>query len=640
MLGNKVELKGVPPSVRIGSVLNNRFVLKALLGEGGMGKVFKAIDLRREEVHDTNPYVAIKLLNDDVRRVTGAMMALQREAVVAQTLKHTGIASVYDYNRDESHAYIVMELIEGYTLDQFIIASYPDGIPAPQSYQLINKLIQAVLFAHEQGVIHADIKPSNIKVLPNGDVKLMDFGLARVVSLMSVSPNAIDNILSPLTPSYATVARLNGRQPVKVDDMYALGCVIYLILTGRHPYLGMSPDKALKTDINPARPGSLSRLQWRALQQALDPNIEKESQAINVLSVSFSAENNAKKKLKQRVLVGALAILMLMSLLSVFNWFHNDFPVWNIRYSDEAKRTQLLDAYLLKRSEERDLSIKEIYFPILIQQWDQRWGNKYSLSSTPLRERYQQARLLQHDLSTIEQLSPVLPNSNQLVASRKRLEQVRANTVAELLNHYENQLTSYLNNKESPSVLSIQLLVDDFDLLKSLTGTAEIIQSDPRLLFIFHKEIKKEWGARRYLPLVEKLLLAQRLFPENSEFDEALALVNLKVSSGIANSENKRIKIMTMLDENTQPSLTYSPVYDEILESVYLASGNKLDLNPLHRDLFENTKQRYFILGGNETTWEKMIRKAKLQYGRKLAQSGRISEAYALIDNMMATSLR
>jgi len=119
--------------------------------------------------------------------------------------------------------------------------------------------------------------------------------------------------------------------------------------------------------------------------------------------------------------------------------------------------------------------------------------------------------------------------------------------------------------------------------------------------------------------------------------------VSLKVSSemtGTDGREHKRIKIMTLLDESSKPSHIYSPVYDDILENVYLASANNLDLNPLHRDLFEHTKQRYFLLGGQESNWEKMTQKAKLQYGRKLAQSGRINEAYAFIDNMMATSLR
>ena len=639
----------LPPAVSIGSVLNKRFVLIELLGEGGMGTVYKAIDLRREEVHDTNPYVAIKLLNDDVRNVTGSMMALQREAVVAQSLKHTGIASVYDYNRDESHAYIVMELIEGYTLDQFIITNYPDGILAPQSYQFISKLIQAVICAHEQGVIHADIKPSNIKVLPNGDVKLMDFGLARVVSLMSVTPKTTNNntgsqwIQSAVTPSYATIARINGRQPVKVDDVYALGCVIYLILTGRHPYQRMSPDKAQKLELTPSRPTSLTKHQWRLLQQALDPNIKKESRVINALHHSFLPKSFAIQKLKNRVFTGALALLMVIAFFPALNWFNNDLSILKIKHSTDVNAAQLLDEYLLGRSADRDLSIKEIYLPFLLQQWSKRWEYEHSIFSEKLHDRHLKAQLLQHDLSIAKRLLPVLPNSHSLSLYRTKLEKISANTIAELLIHYEHTLTLHLDKPEMITEQNLQVLADDIELLKLLAGPVVITQTDPRLLFIFQKAIKKEWGARRYLPLVESLLIAKRLFPDNHEFSEVLEYVNLKLSVGFRSAEDndkKRIEIDSMLNAGAHPPFIYSPVYDEILKNVYLASENNLDLNPFHRDLFESTKQRYFLLGGDDINWETITQQATLQYGRELAKSGRINEAYTIIDKMMAASLR
>ncbi len=637
------------PSVCIGSVLNKRFALIELLGEGGMGTVYKAIDLRREEVLDTSPYVAIKLLNDNVRRVTGSMMALQREAVVAQSLKHVGIASVYDYNRDESHAYIVMELIEGYTLDQFIITSCPDGMPSPKSYQFINKLIQAVICAHEQGVIHADIKPSNIKVLPNGDVKLMDFGLARVVSLMSVTPQATDNnvgsqwLRSAITPSYATIARINGRQPVKVDDVYALGCVIYLILTGRHPYQRMSPDKAQEFKINPRRPSSLTRSQWRNLQQALDPNIEKESQVINALHHSFSPKNIAIQKFKNRAVSGALILLMILALLPISNWFINDFPILKIKHSTGVKTAQLLDDYLLYDSDARDLSIKESYLPFLLKQWRERWDGTDSIFVEKLHERHLKAQSLQYDLSIAKRLMPLLPNSKPLSLYRSKLEKIRANTMAELFNQYENILTLYQEKTELITEQTLQQLADDIGLLKSLAGPVVITQADPRLLFVFQKEIQKEWGARRYLPLVEKLLIAKRIFPDSREFNEVLAYVNFKLLSGFnsaVESEQKRVEIDSMLNVGDPPSLIYLPVYDEIIKNVYLASANNLDINPFHRDLFESTKQRYFLLGGDELNWQKITQQAMLQYGRELAKSGQINEAYATIDRMMETSLR
>ena len=637
------------PAVSIGSVLNQRFVLIELLGEGGMGKVYKAIDLRREEVHDASPYVAIKLLNDDVRNMSGSMMALQREAMVAQTLKHNGIASVYDYNRDESHAYIVMELIEGYTLDEFIITHYPDGIPVAQSYQFISKLIDAIMCAHKQGVIHADIKPSNIKVLPNGDVKLMDFGLARVVSLMSVTPEAAESnngaqwLRSAITPSYATIARINGRQPVKVDDVYALSCVIYLMLTGRHPYKRMSSDKALKLDVSPQKPRSLTKHQWRWLQQAMDPNIEKESGVIDGLRDCFLPKSYAIQKLKNRALVGALALLIGGAFLPVSNWFNNDLPIFEIQKAGELKAVELLDEYLLDRSSARNKSLKEIYLPFLFQQLSEHWGDEHSIYSKTLNERYLKASLLQHDLTLVKHLLLALPNSHQLSLYRTKLEQVRSNTLAELLNHYDGALTSYLQNHETITEPIFQLLAEDIDLLKRLGGPVLMVEADPRLLFVFQKEIKKEWGARRYLPLVERLLIAKRIYPDNSEFKDVFAYVNVKLSSGFSRAvehEKKRLKIDAVLNAVAKPPVIYSPVYDETLKNIYLASAKNLDLNPFHRDLFENTKQRYLLLGGDEVNWVKITQQAALQYGRVLAKSGQINEAYDVIDKMMASALQ
>ena len=636
-------------AVCIGSVLNQRFALIELLGEGGMGNVYKAIDLRREEVHDASPYVAIKLLNEDVKNMDGSMMALQREAMVAQTLKHNGIASVYDFNRDESHAYIVMELIEGYTLDEFIITHYPDGIPAPQSYQFISKLIDALMCAHKQGVIHADIKPSNIKILPNGDVKLMDFGLARVVSLMSVTAETTDNHVGPqwlrsaITPSYATIARINGRQPVKVDDVYALSCVIYLMLTGQHPYRRMSADKAFKLDVTPQKPASLTKHQWRWLQQAMDPNIEKESGVIEGLRHCFLHKNYALQKFKNRALIGALALLIGGALLPALNWFNNDLPILKIQKAGELGALELLDEYLLDRSSARNKSLKEIYLPFLFQQLSEHWDDEHSIYSKTLHERYSKANLLQHDLTLVKRLLLALPNSHQLSLYRTKLDQIRSNTLSELLSHYDSALTSYLQKHETITEQTFQLLAEDVDLLKSLEGPVLMIQADPRLLFAFQKEIKKEWGARRYLPLVERLLIAKRLFPDNSDFKGVLAYVNVKLSPGFSRAvehEKKRLQIDAALNAVAKPPVIYSPVYDETLKNIYLASAKNLDLNPFHRDLFENTKQRYLVLGGGEVNWVKITQQAALQYGRVLAKSGKINEAYAVIDKMMASVLQ
>src|SRR5215472_5194913 len=108
------------PSLQPGSVLKNRFILEAPIGRGGMGTVFRARDLRKEEAQDRNPHVAIKVLNDDFKEHPGALQALQRESRKAQQLAHPNIVTVYDFDRDEGNVYMVMELLQGIPLDRLI----------------------------------------------------------------------------------------------------------------------------------------------------------------------------------------------------------------------------------------------------------------------------------------------------------------------------------------------------------------------------------------------------------------------------------------------------------------------------------------------------------------------------------------
>lgn len=256
-----------------GSIIKGRFVLEEPLGKGGMGTVYKARDLRKEEAQDRNPYVAIKTLNEDFKRHPQALRALQREARKAQALAHPNIVTVYDFDRDGTDVYMVMELLEGESLDRVIKRSERAGAGSAKVWRIALEICRGMAFAHQRGIVHADFKPANVFLTSEGAVKIFDFGIARAVKrgervgAFTVFDPAT---LGALTPAYASCEVIEGLEPDARDDVYAIGCVIYELLTGTHPFKRMSADVARQANAVAARPAGLSWWRWSVLRRALD----------------------------------------------------------------------------------------------------------------------------------------------------------------------------------------------------------------------------------------------------------------------------------------------------------------------------------------------------------------------------------
>jgi serine/threonine protein kinase len=253
-------------------ILKQRFVLEELLGSGGMGSVFRARDLRKVEAGDRNPYVAIKVLNNDFRAHPEAFVALQREAARSQALSHPNIVSIFDFDKDGDLPFIIMELLDGQELAA-LLRAFPTGLPDDAARAVIGSVCAALAHAHGRGLVHADLKPGNIFVAPDRQAKLLDFGLARAVATERFANEAAlfdPDRLGALTPAYSSPERLAGAAPSPADDIFALGIVVYLILTGRHPFDRLRADEAAAQGIEPERPRGLGWRQWRVLRRCLD----------------------------------------------------------------------------------------------------------------------------------------------------------------------------------------------------------------------------------------------------------------------------------------------------------------------------------------------------------------------------------
>ncbi|HUH55872.1 MAG TPA: bifunctional serine/threonine-protein kinase/formylglycine-generating enzyme family protein [Rhodanobacter sp.] len=257
----------------VGMLLKGRFLLEREIGRGGMGVVFLARDERKVEARDRDPYVAVKVLNDEFRRHPDSLISLQRESRRSQSLAHDNIVRVYDFDKDRTIVFMTMEYIDGSDLKTLIRERAYNGLPLAEVRPLIEGMAWALKRAHAAGVVHSDFKPGNVMVTRDGVPKVFDFGIARAGKHMgdAVGEQTVFDAgtLGALTPAYASLEMIRGAEPEPTDDIYALGCVVFELLTGKHPFDKVSAEVALKEGRKPPPVPGLSRRQYKTLCDAI-----------------------------------------------------------------------------------------------------------------------------------------------------------------------------------------------------------------------------------------------------------------------------------------------------------------------------------------------------------------------------------
>jgi Serine/threonine protein kinase len=254
----------------IGMLLKGRFLLEREIGRGGMGVVFLARDERKVEARDRDPYVAVKVLNDDFRRHPDALIALQREFRRSQLLAHENIVRVFDFDKDGTIVFMTMEYLDGSDLKTLIRERAYNGMPLAEARPLIEGMARALRRAHSANVVHSDFKPSNVLVTHDGVPKVFDFGIARAAHHAGGDSSDDKTVfdagtLGALTPAYASLEMLKGEEPTPSDDIYALGCVIFELLTGKHPFQKVSAEVAQREGMRPPAVPGLTRRQYKTL---------------------------------------------------------------------------------------------------------------------------------------------------------------------------------------------------------------------------------------------------------------------------------------------------------------------------------------------------------------------------------------
>ena len=254
--------------VQVGSILRDRFLLQQKVSGGSMGVVYKALDRRLAEAGSEQPNVAIKVLSPALARDGQALRALQQEATKTRCLVHPHIVRFIDLDRDDDLYFLILEWLEGRTLADILDSPDARSIDREAAFRIVRQVGDALGYAHRCGIVHADVKPGNIMILPDGNAKLFDFGVARVRQKQADS-DFDPGVLGALTPAYSSLQVLGGEDPVAADDVFSLGCLLYRLVAGYRVFGPRNAAEASEAGMQPQRPQGLTDGQWHALRKAL-----------------------------------------------------------------------------------------------------------------------------------------------------------------------------------------------------------------------------------------------------------------------------------------------------------------------------------------------------------------------------------
>lgn len=289
---NRKNKNKVPNKSLEGQCIKDRYMLDAKIGSGGMSDIYRAKDLLLEQAGIKDVYVAIKVLQPEFVEQPEALQLLMKEAEKTRRLSHPNIIRLYDVDSDGDIHFLIMEYLDGETLDQVIKRSKPKGLKLDGAIRLLEQISAALTYAHQQGIVHTDLKPANIILTRDGHIKLLDFGVAQAVQTHQDQYSADNNQLTSLnggyTPAYASPQLLEGSVPTFKDDVFSFACLAYELLTSKHPYDRMPANKARQQKKVAKKPNHLNPSQWKSLQKALHLDEQNRTQDISSIIKSFS----------------------------------------------------------------------------------------------------------------------------------------------------------------------------------------------------------------------------------------------------------------------------------------------------------------------------------------------------------------
>ena len=304
----------------INSLLGGRYKLGEMIGTGGMADVYVAEDTRLAR------QVAVKVLRSDLARDPSFVARFRKEALAAAALNHPGIVAVYD-SGEEPAPYIVMELISGHTLRELIHKG--ERVPLKRALEIGEGILAALEYSHHSGIVHRDIKPANIMITDSGDVKVMDFGIARALADLGATLTSTWNVVG--TAQYLSPEQALGEVADLRSDIYSTGCLLYEVLTGKPPFTGETPVSiayqhvsgvlVAPSSIVPDLPAGIDTLLTVALAKNPDDRYQSAGLMLDDLYKIKTGEVVTTKIAKQavsrrKVLIGAISAIAATALLA------------------------------------------------------------------------------------------------------------------------------------------------------------------------------------------------------------------------------------------------------------------------------------------------------------------------------------
>ncbi len=533
----------VGETVGIGSVLKGRFTLERELGRGGMGVVYQARDERKVEARDRDPYIAVKVLNDEFRRHPDSLISLQREARRSQQLAHDNIVRVFDFDKDGAIVFMTMEYIDGADLKTLIREQGGIGLPLAKAMPLIDGMARGLARAHEAGIVHSDFKPGNVLVTRSGVPKVFDFGIARAgqgLGDATGEQTVFDaGTLGALTPAYASLEMILGREPEPSDDMYALGCVIFELLTGSHPYGKASAEIARKDGRVPPPVPGLSRRQYRALCAAVAFTREQRLASADALLEGLR-ERSLRERALPALLLGVPALMLIgAGGLALLNYRDHQrlerviarFDVGQPgHFADEDEARAALDSLDSDQRNALLVSRSDVLERFLLARIGAAWE--------PDQGRYDYAGALKA-LALRDRLKFYSPPLDQ-----KRQELDRSRNA--LLNTLDSQLSAQIDadalfddrpDNASATLARIQAIDPGSSLLRN-----------PQLELKYDMAIGRSIAGGRLDEAQQRLTVAQRWFPESARLGDRQAQVT-ELAATVAAAQQQEAAARAALQE-------------------------------------------------------------------------------------------
>ncbi len=512
------DAQEVVEAVGPGTVIKDRFELLEVLGEGGMGIVYKARDLIKVEASDRNPYLAIKVLNDNFKRHPESFISLQRECSRTQKLAHPNIATVYDFDRYDSMVYMTMQLLEGKPLNDFISEHVPEeGMSFEEAMPLIEDMGNALGYAHSSNIVHSDFKPGNAFVTDSHGVQVLDFGIARAVKKPGQQDTTLFDAgkLGALTPSYASCEMLEEEEPDPRDDIYALAVVSYILLSGSHPFDKFPATMARDHEMVPKPLRKLTRRQNKMLRKGLSFDRDKAPANVQVFLNGLRNKGGNLEKYSLAAVVGIVSL----ALIAIY-------PVQNyLKQQREAELVALLGS--------SDPAIVEETLSSLDDRDDISVQNVLSLARDSLVAYYSQQidDALTGDLggpNNFQLATTLMTEARQLYPESAEVRQLD-NRIA----HHKTRVIDFVDT-------SLQQIVDELDVTaageehtvpqlfatldKAAPGNA--LRKDIRIPVVYAEMIDAAIAEKRLLDADAMLKQAFSLYPE----DDALLFLRSEMN--------------------------------------------------------------------------------------------------------------